>query len=142
MMHLPPPRKRAPELRLLPMIDVVFFLIVFFMMAAHFARPQPFAIARPAVGATDPGRAGLSVYLVADGRVGLGGGGVVARADLVAALDAARGPCAAGAACDAKPPLWIYADRAAPARDLAGIMADLARAGYGDLHLAAAGGAP
>ena len=33
---------------LLPMIDVVFFLIIFFMMVSHFADPEPFAVARPA----------------------------------------------------------------------------------------------
>lgn len=143
-MHLPPPPRRPPELRLLPMIDVVFFLIVFFMMAAHFASPQPFAIARPQMPAPEGGRAGIALYLAADGRVGLGGARarVVPRDGLVAELAQARAlVCARAPGCARPPSLWLYADRGAAGADLARLMADLAAAGYGDVRLAAVDGA-
>lgn len=47
----PPPRRRAS---LTPMIDVVFLLLVFFMLAARFGLPsaQPLTLAPPVQGAT------------------------------------------------------------------------------------------
>lgn len=90
-MQLPEPRRRAPGENVVPLINVVFLLLMFFMIVGSFTRPTPFTVdpphARsdeaPAKEATVP-----VIYLAADGRLALDqeevemdalGGRVVAR---------------------------------------------------------------
>lgn len=47
--------KRRPEESIVPMINVVFLLLIFFLMTAQIAPPEPFDVTRPvATKATDP----------------------------------------------------------------------------------------
>ena len=94
---------------LLPMIDVVFFLIVFFMIASRFAEPEPFSVARPVAGAEAEVAGEAALYVSAEGVVALRDGDGVAEGDAAVALLAAR---CAGGGCG---PVLIHADESAPA---------------------------
>ena len=76
-MKLPAPAKRALPDSLLPMIDVVLFLIVFFMIASEFAATEPFAVAVPEA-ASETARGEFTLFLSAVGEWGfVGADGVV-----------------------------------------------------------------
>jgi biopolymer transport protein ExbD len=84
---LPHPTRRTTRISLTPLIDVVFLLLVFFMLASTFARLHylPLDSSGPGAAATD---AGQSVLV----RVGAGGavdinGEPVAASDLARRLD-------------------------------------------------------
>ena len=89
-MKLPAPAKRALPDSLLPMIDVVLFLIVFFMIASEFAATEPFAVALPEAAA-DPTQGEFTLSLSAAGAWGFVGpeGAVVTGEGALAALEAA-----------------------------------------------------
>ena len=114
---------------LLPMIDVVFFLIIFFMMVPHFAEPEPFAVARPVAGADGQVAGEGAVYVSAAGQVAVAVEGGVAEDDAAIAALAAR---CTGGSCG---PVLVHADAAAPARAVAALLSELAAAGLADLRL-------
>ncbi len=121
------PRRQRRE-NVVPMINVVFLLLVFLLMTARIAPPEPFAVALPeAAGA--PGTGGDEALQVAsDGRLAFGG---------------LEGDAALATAAEAEPPLALRADRGLPAADLARILARLAALGQGEVRLLALpGGAP
>ena len=54
-MKLRPERREAPEINLTPLIDVVFLLLIFFMVSTTFERSKEFGIELPsAVQGEDP----------------------------------------------------------------------------------------
>ena len=113
---------------LLPMIDVVFFLIVFFMIVSRFAEPEPFAVTPPVSGTEAEVAGELALFLGADGEFGLRAGASVLRGEAALAALAAR--CDGG--CDA---LLLHADMAAPAGAVAAILPRLAAAGFTDIRI-------
>lgn len=129
-MRIAPVTRKSGRLAepLLPMIDVVFFLIVFFMIASRFAEPEPFALDRPVAGAEEEVTSERSLYLSADGVVAVRGADGVVEGDAAVAALAAR--CA-----DDCGPVLIHADAGAPASVLAGLVPKLAAAGLGDVRL-------
>jgi len=87
-------RRRMPGIRLAPLIDVVFILLVFFMLASSFLDWRAFEIAMPAAdSAPSDSEDPIIVSLAADGRVTVGGEEVPAHgvAERVQALLAAAG---------------------------------------------------
>lgn len=122
-----PPRRRDSE-PLLPMIDVVFFLIVFFMLVSTFAEPEPFAVERPEASATDPAEGGTSLFIDSEGRLALWtADGLREGDDALAVLTSACPP-----ACG---PVLLHADARAPGTALAVLVARLAAMGRTDLRL-------
>ena len=68
-----PPKRRRTE-SIVPMINVVFLLLIFFLMSARIAPPDPFEVAPPRAdgfegGPLDPAAA---LFLGAEGDVGFG----------------------------------------------------------------------
>ena len=134
MRFAPLPKGRRAQ-SLLPMIDVVFFLIIFFMMVSHFAAPEPFAVARPVSTGTEAAAGELAVFVKADGTVAALSDGVVLTAEAaLAALDAAR-QARCGDGCAVPPMLLVHADAEAPAAALAGLLPALAGLGFADIRL-------
>lgn len=85
-MRFAPPRPRSDEERILPLINVVFLLLIFFMLAGKLAASDPFDIAPPVSGSeASPGAEELTVLLGADGTLALDGA-VIAAAALEAAV--------------------------------------------------------
>lgn len=129
-MRIAPVTRKSGRLAepLLPMIDVVFFLIVFFMIASRFAEPEPFGIDRPRALAEAEVASERSLYLSAEGAV------AVRAAEGVVEGDAAIAALVARCAEDCGPVL-IHADAATPAAALAALVPKLAAAGLGDVRL-------
>ena len=63
------------EVALIALVDVVFLLILFLILAGHFEQIRVFALDAPgpATGSSDRGEAALLVSLAADGSVDLSG---------------------------------------------------------------------
>lgn len=136
-MDFSPAPGRHPAENLLPMINVVFLLLIFFLISAKLAPPEPFAVTLPAAGAAGGGvEPGFVLHLGADGGLGYG----EARDDAaLGALGAARAEYCASAGCSTAPPrLALRADAAAPAERLADLLASLAAIGFAEVTLVTA----
>lgn len=131
-----PPRRTRIE-PLLPMIDVVFFLVVFFMIASRLAPPEPFAVAQPAAGEQTAVLGEFHLFLSATGEAGfVSDTGPVTGAAARAALIALRDAHCATADCQATPPLvLLHADAKAPGSALATLLPQLAQAGFAQVSL-------
>ncbi|MFN3722290.1 MAG: ExbD/TolR family protein [Paracoccaceae bacterium] len=140
-MEFPDPPRRPAQENLLPMINVVFLLLIFFLISARMTPPEPFAITPPQAQAEAEALGEFTLFIAADGRIGyrdsLGDAALAtlaaARIDLCAAKD-----------CTATPPrLTLRADAALPAARLAQILPQIAPLGFAQIELLAqAGGAP
>lgn len=107
------PRRSQRSESIVPMINVVFLLLIFLLLTAEMAPPEPFPVTPPAAD-LDPAAAGPAVlYVGADGTLSLG--------------------AASGAAALAAIPeggvLYLRADAALPAAELAALLPRLAVAG-------------
>ena len=116
-----PPRRRPAE-SIVPMINVVFLLLIFFMMAARITPPQPFEVTPPSANAeSSPGQNRL-LYLSRDGALAFENH---RDADVWQAL-----------AASGDGPLTLRADMDMPASLLANTLAQLAAIGIKDVALA------
>lgn len=119
-----PPRPQPTE-RITPMINVVFLLLIFFLMTATLTPPEPVAVTPPDSRATDAPAEGMALHLDAGGAIAFGEAtGTEAEA---AAIAQAR---LSGA------PLPLRADHAAEARAVAALVGRLGRAGVARVALA------
>jgi len=115
----PSPRPRRETI--LPMINVVFLLLIFFLMTAQIAPAPPFDITPPDA-ATDATETPLrTLWMDADGRM---------------MHDNQSGEAALAALAAGEGPVLIRADAMLPAADLARLMRQLAALGVSDLRLA------
>ena len=134
------PRPRPAE-NLLPMINVVFLLLVFFLISARLTPPEPFAVRPPQAQAPSGAEAAgaLVLYLAEDGRVGFAEN---IGADALRALAAARAALCAKTDCDAVPPhLMLRADAAVSAVRVSALVPQLAAMGFERIDLVALAGA-
>lgn len=122
-----PDRKPPPE-SIVPMINVVFLLLVFFLMTATIVPPEPFDVTPPESTAGAVSEADQPLFVDADGQLAWGD---VRGEGVYAAIATAR-EHVPGA-----PPLLIRADRELPAVRMAGILRQLAFAGITESQLAA-----
>lgn len=113
-----PARKPRAE-SIVPMINVVFLLLVFFLMTAEL-RPAPPLEVRLPEAAGDP---------LAEGAV------LIAAADGTLAFGTLRGTAALAAAATAAAPLSLRADRDLPGAELARLLSVLAARGQGAVAL-------
>lgn len=119
-----PTRRRQPKEAVEPMIDVVFLLLIFFMMTAELVPAEPFDITAPLAEGEAAKRAD-TLYIAADGRMGFDG----ATGEAVFAALARRD--------DPDAVLLIRADAAFPAQKLAALLPRLAQAGVANTALLA-----
>lgn len=123
-----PPRRAAPE-TIIALVDVTFFLLVFFLLVARMDATAPFVVLPPSgqQGADMPG-GGATVSVSSSGALALDGQ-PVARGDLVARMVPMLRD---------RPDILvrINADRAAPLRHVLPLVEDLKAAGFGDVVLA------
>jgi len=140
-MRIAPIRRGRRAESLLPMIDVVFFLIIFFMMVSHFAAPEPFAVARPTSDVTEAVAGELSLFLDAAGQWGhVGAEGAVMGDAALSSLQAALQDRCAVVDCTETPAiLLLHADADAPASLLAEALPKLLAMGFADLRLITVG---
>lgn len=73
-MRFHPPRPKSDDERILPLINVVFLLLIFFMLAGRLSATDPFQVEPPRSAAEGPAAAQEAVVLLgADGRLALDG---------------------------------------------------------------------
>lgn len=110
----------------LPLINVVFLLLIFFMVAGRFSEADPFLVTPPSSSSQlAPGERDLLVHIEASGAVALEGT-TIALADLAAAIE--RLLPQGGA-------VRLKADGAAEATRVVAVMEALREAGIEHLHL-------
>jgi len=71
-MHFPEPRPDRSEERILPLINVVFLLLIFFMIAGSLSATEPFEVEPPASqsdGMREPDS--VTILMSSDGRLAL-----------------------------------------------------------------------
>ena len=138
-MHFQPPRPRNQEERVLPLINVVFLLLIFFMLAGRLSASDPFEVEPQTSQSEGPAaKQELLVLVGADGRLALDN--VEMEADALKLAVAERLENAGGAA------VRLKADSAAAATEVVEVMELLRAAGVEKLKLltvpeAAGGGA-
>ncbi|MCO4843974.1 MAG: biopolymer transporter ExbD [Yoonia sp.] len=119
-----PPARQKPE-SIVPMINVVFLLLIFFMMTATITQPTPFDVTPPDARREGELQEDTTLFVAADGRLGMNG-----------LLGNAVWP--ALGAMQFEGPLTIRADAALPAKDLSGILNRLAELGVTSIELVVA----
>jgi len=127
-----PPRVR-PQENLLPMINVVFLLLIFFLISARMTPPEPFDIIPPASVAEAEARGDFTLFLAADARIGFRD--TVGQAALSALAAALSDHCATVECTTAPPRLTLRADAALPAARLAQVLPQLAGLGFAQIEL-------
>ncbi|MEM9342045.1 MAG: biopolymer transporter ExbD [Pseudomonadota bacterium] len=63
----PPKRPRAESI--VPMINVVFLLLIFFLMTAQISPPEPFELEVPVTDSIDPADTSFTLYVSAEGEL-------------------------------------------------------------------------
>ena len=116
-MQFSPPRHRRPIEPIVPMINVVFLLLIFFLMSAQIAPPAPFEVTLPEGAAGARAVPADMLYIDANGRFAFNG----ARGEAVMNALAAR--------ATPDTPLQIRADAGLEARALARLLPKLAARG-------------
>lgn len=120
-----------PVLNLTPMIDVVFQLLIFFMVATTFLDPEKeIAIELPeATSGTRPDaeRQEIVINVFADGHIVVAGR-EVSSDDLLATLRSA-------ASADQRTPVTIRGDQVTPHRNIVSVMDACAQAGLSNLSV-------
>ena len=130
-MRFPAPRSRPRSESDVPMINVVFLLLIFFMISSELAPAPPFDVRPPEAAGEDDAapRADDTLHLSADGEIAWG----ELRGDAAILGLAGR---------DAASPLVLRADAAVPATEVAALLRRLAGIGIADVTLATRPAAP
>jgi biopolymer transport protein ExbD len=128
-MRFAAPRRRPPGESIVAMINVVFLLLVFFLMTARLAPPEPLEVTPPESATEGTAEGEVVLFLAADGALAFGTArGEAALAALAAALAEASGTA-----------VLLRADAAAPARAVAALLPRLAALGAGEVRLVTRG---
>ena len=121
---------------MLPMINVVFLLLIFFLMVAQLKQPEAFAVTPPTTSAAQDRAEAKGEFTLLMSATALPGYRDTTGEAAFAALDAARAAHCAGVDCNANPPkLTLRADPAMPAAGLAATLPRLAASGFAEVRL-------
>ncbi len=138
-MQFAPPKRQKGNASLLPMINVVFLLLIFFLISAKLAPPEPFPTEPPVSEAAAEAEGEFSVYLGADGQLGFRDMTLAADEDMAPLLDAlakARTDYCEQTDCAAQPAhLLLRGDQKAGATRLAALLPVLGKAGFAQVEL-------
>ncbi len=122
-MDLSPPRRRPRTESIVPMINVVFLLLIFFLMTSRLAQPEPFEVTPPNADLEAESKADQTLYIDATGKLHFDGAEGEAALAMLAASSANA------------PVVVLRADARLEARTLAGILTKLAAAGLSRAEL-------
>lgn len=120
--------RREPAENIVPMINVVFLLLIFFLMTATIAPPDPFEVGLPASSSEATAETDQALYVNAAGDFAFAG---KQGEDAFAALRAA------GVGQQDAPPLIIRADRNVPGAKIAALLKRLLALGITSSQLVA-----
>ncbi len=122
-MRIATPKRRAPSESIIPMINVVFLLLIFFLMTAQIAPPDPFDVTPPESIAEAPAGGHATLHISAAGEM---------------AFEDARGEDAvlsAVAEVAHESTLMLRADQAVRAETIAALLPKLSAVGVQSLKL-------
>ncbi|SEK52805.1 outer membrane transport energization protein ExbD [Roseovarius azorensis] len=122
-MEFSAPRRRRPKEAIVPMINVVFLLLIFFLMSAQIPPPAPFDVTLPNATGAEVAAPADTLHIDAGGQL---------------AFNAARGNAvydALAARATTDTPLQIRADAALDAQVLARLLPELATRGVTMIEL-------
>lgn len=111
-----PPRPPRAE-SIVPMINVVFLLLIFFLMTSNLVRPEPFEVTPPTAATDTEPQEEVVLFVDKSGRMSFDGAEDTAAVQALAGLQAQQ------------PVVQLRADAELEARVLAGLLRDLATAG-------------
>lgn len=123
------PKKRQAGEPILPMINVVFLLLIFFLLSSQIAPRAPFAVTPPTLDSGAPSAPEAVLFLSADGQMHFSG--AKAREDDALTAIAAQ--------AEAFETLTLRADADAPAHEVAALIAKLRDAGVKAVKLTGSG---
>ncbi|NNU82148.1 biopolymer transporter ExbD [Halovulum dunhuangense] len=135
-MRLADPSRRQPPESVVPMINVVFLLLIFFLMTAQIAPPEPFAVEPPQAEAGDPAGGDFTIYLAPDGTFAFRD--VTGDEDALAALGSElEAYCTAGECSEAvpRPSVILRADQAVSGASVAALLPRLGAIGFASVQL-------
>lgn len=124
-MDFTPPQKRKAEESIVPMINVVFLLLIFFLMTSQITPPEPFEVALPVAETLGEAESELTLHLSKDGDV---------------QFEAFTGETAwmrLGGRIEPKTVVKLRVDAALPAPNLAQVMQRLSPLGAGSVEIVA-----
>lgn len=116
-------RTRKANESTIPMINVVFLLLIFFLMTAQITPPEPFEVTPPEASVEAPATGQLVLHVSAEGEMAFGD--AHGEEDVLAALDDFV----------EVDELMLRADRGVPADLIASLLPKLAQAGVRHLNL-------
>jgi len=120
------PRTQDLDETLIPLINVVFLMLIFFMLAGRITAPDALPVAPPESRSAGPGTAGETTLIIGvDGRMALDG----------KILDGGELPLSAEALAMDAPPLRIKADAGLPVAELQRVLRQLRQAGVARIEL-------
>ncbi|MDF1715679.1 MAG: biopolymer transporter ExbD [Antarcticimicrobium sp.] len=122
-MQIPTPRQRPRGESVVPMINVVFLLLVFFLMTSQIAPPDPVEITPPQAAQGAPVDHGTRLFLGLDEVARMNGLSGDAALRALAARDAGAGP------------VILAADARVPAATVARLMRRMATLGIARIEL-------
>lgn len=125
-MNFSQPKRRRQMEPALPMINVVFLLLIFFLMSAQLTSPRPFDVTLPIAAQGRSERNDLSLHLSAEGKLALHD---LRDIDVWNRLETHPTP--------AEIAVFIRADARLPAAELATVLTRLSALGFGHVSLAA-----
>lgn len=130
-------RKRPTPDNMLPMINVVFLLLIFFLMVAQLKQPEAFEVMPPISQSAAQDKAeSKGDFILLLSAEGLPGYRDATGEAAFAALDVARADYCGNVDCQIVPPrLTLRADAGMAASDLAALLPRLASLGFADLQL-------
>lgn len=135
-MNFEPETRREPTESIVPMINVVFLLLIFFLMTSEIAPPEPFPVAPPTAATDEQAEGVFTVFVSAEGELAYqeASGDEAALAALKVELEQY---CLEGGCSDdtPPPPVLLRADQGAPAQLIAELMPKLGALGFKETHL-------
>jgi biopolymer transport protein ExbD len=124
MLNFAEPARRPRGESIVPMINVVFLLLIFFMMTSHIVTPEPFEVSPPKIEGGEESDTTAILFLSAEGEIG---------------FEDLHGPAAvamfASNAETTETELQLRADANVPATKVARLLRDLAAAGLSNVAL-------
>ncbi|WP_422367451.1 ExbD/TolR family protein [Pelagibius sp.] len=127
-MRFDPPRPNSDDERILPLINVVFLLLIFFMLTGQLSAIDPIEVTPP-VSASEGAVEARELVVV------LGAGGQLALDDAVIDEEALKAALAERMEANPAAQVWLKADGAADSTDVIALMETLREVGVERLKL-------
>lgn len=128
------PRKTPTE-SVVPMINVVFLLLIFFLMTAQIAPPEPIDVELPDAGIETEVAAPFQLFLGSDGTLAFQD--AKGTHEALHALEVERVRACADGGCEGLegPSIALHADRNVPASEVAALLPKLTAMGFSQVEL-------